>query len=214
MKVVQLEPSKRKQGRWLVGLEDGSLVRVTESEVVAFGLYGGMELSEATRAALEEQAARSGLRGKALDLLTARPMSRRELVRKLTRRPRGREKSPPATEAQANETADWLEELGYLNDAEYAKTVARHYGAKGYGEHKLRDELFRRGVPQELWEAALAEAEDPAEGIDAFLRRRFRGEAPGPKELKRAADALARRGYRWEDIREGLNRCGAEIEEE
>ena len=32
--------------------------------------------------------------------------------------------------------------------------------------------------------------------------------------LKRAADALARRGYRWEDIKDGLRRYGARVEED
>ena len=110
--------------------------------------------------------------------------------------------------------ADWLEDLGYLNDGEYAKTIARHYSAKGYGDRKIQDELFRRGVPRQHWEAALAEAQEPEEGIDDFLRKRFRGRTPDQKDLKRASDALARRGYRWDEIREGLNHYGAGIEEE
>ena len=107
---------------------------------------------------------RAGLREKALALLTARPMSRRELIDRLTACPRDREKPPLADEAQAAETADWLERLGLLNDAEYARTVVRHYSAKGYGPYKVRDELYRRGVARELWEDALAETADPVCG--------------------------------------------------
>lgn len=218
MIIAKLEPSKHVTERWLVWLEDGSLLRVTESEVVSFALYEGMELSDETYDALTEAAGRSAVRGKALDLIAAKPMSRRELIGKLTaRRPKGkdgRERPPLADRELAEETAGWLESLGYLNDAEYAKLVAKHYSAKGYGAHKLKDELFRRGVPRDLWDAALGEAEDPGEGIDAFLQKRFRGQAPDQKELKRASDALARRGYNWSEIREGLNRYGAGITEE
>ena len=46
MKIEKLEPSQHRQGRWLVWLEDGSLVRVGEGEVVSLGLYTGKELSE------------------------------------------------------------------------------------------------------------------------------------------------------------------------
>lgn len=213
MRISKLEPSKRVRDRWLVWLDDGSLIRVTENEVTSFALYGGMELSDELYDRLTEQAGRSTVRAKALDLLAARPLSRKELVDKLTIS-RNREKPPIATAEQAAEAADWLEELGYLNDGEYAKLVVRHYSAKGYGERKLRDELFRRGVPRSCWEEALLEAEDPAESIDAFLQSRFRGKTPDQKELKRASDALARRGYRWDAIREGLNRYGADIEAE
>jgi len=218
MIIAKLEPSKHVAERWLVWLEDGSFLRVTENEVVSFALYEGMEVTDELYDRLVEAAGRSAVRAKALDYIAARPMSRRELTDKLTaRRPRGkdgRERPPLATPEQAAEVADWLEDLGYLNDAEYARTVVKHYSAKGYGVHKVKDELFRRGVPKGLWEVALAEAEDPEEGVDAFLQKRFRGQTPDQRELKRAADALARRGYNWADIREGLNRYGAGLEEE
>lgn len=218
MQIVKLEPSKHVKERWLCWLEDGSCIRVTENEVVSFALYTGMEISDQLCDRLTESAGKSNLRSKALDLISSRPMSRKELTDKLTaRRPRGkdgRERPPYATAEQAAEVADWLEELGYLNDAEYAKTVVRHYSAKGYGDRKLRDELFLRGIPRQYWEEALQEAQDPEDGIDDFLQRRFRGRTPDQKELKRASDALARRGYCWNEIREGLNRYGADIEED
>lgn len=210
MKLCKLEPSQRVKERWLCFLENGEILRVTEREVVAYSLYAGMELSPETVETLSRAAGESQARGKALDLIARKPMSRKELVDKLTAKPpRGRdgtEKQPIATAEQAEEIADRLTELGYLNDAEYARTVVRHYSAKGYGERRVRDELYRRGVPRELWEDALEECRAPAEGVDAFLEKRFRGKNPDQKELKRASDALARRGYSWNEIREGLNR--------
>ena len=79
---------------------------------------------------------------------------------------------------------------------------------------ELGEELRRRGVPREHWDAALQEVEDWEEGMDAFLRKRLGGTAPDPKDLKRASDALARRGYGWGEINAALRRYGAEIEEE
>lgn len=218
MTIVKLEPSKRVNERWLCWLEDGSVIRVTENEVVAFALYAGMEVSDELYDRLTEAAGRSAVRAKALNYISARPLSRRELVGKLTAKPPrgkdGRERAPLATPELAEETADWLEDLGYLNDGEYARIVVRHYSAKGYGDRKVKDELFRRGVPRQYWEAALEEAQPAESGVDEFLRKRFRGQVPDQKELKRASDALARRGYNWSEIREGLNRYGAGIEEE
>ena len=89
-----------------------------------------------------------------------------------------------------------------------------YYSAKGYGERKLRDELYRRGVPRDCWDGALEGLSGPEEAIDAFLQKKLRGaELSDPKVRRRAADALARRGYRWEDISAGLRRYGAEPEE-
>ena len=107
-----------------------------------------------------------------------------------------------------------MEQLGYLNDAEYAARVVRHYSAKGFGERKLRDELCRRGVPQDLWTDALEQAEDPSGAIDAFVAKKLAGKTPDRQELKKISDALARRGYRWPDISDALRRYGAETGEE
>ena len=105
-------------------------------------------------------------------------------------------------------------ELGLLDEGRYAAEVARHYAARGYGPRRVRDELYRRGVPREHWEDALRAVEDWQEGLDAFLQKKLRGAAPDPQALKRASDALARRGYSWGEIHAALRRCGAEIEEE
>ena len=213
MRLTKLEPSRRVRGRWLAFLEDGSILRLGESQVVSFGLYAGMEVDGDLREELTAAARLGAVKEKALDLIALRPRSRKELMDKLTARPRDRDKEPLATREEAEETAAWLEDLGYVDDGAYAKSLSEHYAAKGYGPAKIRDEFYRRGVPREHWEEALAGLEDPAEDIDAFLRRKLKGDAD-PKALKRAADALARRGYRWEDIKDGLRRYGTEIEED
>ena len=213
MRIAKLLPSQRIQGRWLCHLEDGTILRVTENEVACFGLYSGMELTQELRGRLEEAVRRGEAKEKALRLLSGRPMSRKELVDKLTARPRDKEKEP-IPEELAEEAADRLEELGYLNDAEYARTVARHYAAKGYGERKLRDELWKRGVPREYWDQALEEVQDPTDAMDAFIRRKLMGRTADREMLGKLSAALARRGYRWEDIRSALSRYGETFEDE
>ena len=213
MRITKLLPSQRIQGRWLCHLEDGTILRVTENEVACFGLYSGMELTEELREQLAEAVRRGEVKEKALRLLSGRPMSRKELVDKLTARPRDKEKEP-IPEELAEEAANRLEELGYLNDAEYARTVARHYAAKGYGERKLRDELWKRGVPRAYWDQALEEVQDPTDAMDEFIRRKLMGRTADRETLGKLSAALARRGYRWEDIRAALSRYGETFEDE
>lgn len=201
MTISKLAPSKRVEGRWLAFLEDGTILRIGENEVLDFALYAGKELDEAEAARLLDSARRSGLRERALELLSRKPLSRRELERRL--------QEWEAGEEEAAAICDRMEELGYLNDADYAARVARHYSAKGYGERKLRDELYRRGVPRQLWDDALAQVQDPGEAIDAFVQKKLAGRPPDRKELKKVSDALARRGYSWSDISAALERYGA-----
>ena len=46
MVIQELKPSKRVQGRWLAVLEDGSILRLGEGEVVDFALFAGKELTD------------------------------------------------------------------------------------------------------------------------------------------------------------------------
>lgn len=204
MIIRELKPSQRVEGRWLAFLEDGTILRCGENEVIQFALYAGKELDEGETAALLDCARRSGLKEKAIDLLSRKPQSRKELERKLIQW--------EASEEEASAICDRMEELGYLNDASYAALVVRHYSAKGFGPKKLRDELYRRGVPRDLWDEAMEQAEDPADAIDDFVAKKLAGKAPDRKELKKVSDALARRGYSWSDISAALRRYGAECE--
>ena len=202
MVIQELKPSKHVEGRWLAVLEDGSILRIGEGEVVDFALYAGRELSDEEAERLQASARRGELKSRAIELLMRKPQSRKELGRKLAEW----EASPEEAEA----VCDRMEELGYLNEAEYAGRIVRHYAAKGFGERKLRDELYRRGIPRELWEEALAQIEDNSEAIDAFLEKKLKG-SHDPKEIKKASDALARRGFRWPEISDALRRYGMEV---
>ena len=205
MIIQDLKPSVRVEGRWLAVLEDGSILRLGRDQVADFALYRGKELTEEEAEALMAALQRSKWREKALDLLSRKPQSRRELERKL--------KEWGAEETDSAALCDRMEELGYLNDAAYAQQVVRYYGGKGFGERKLRDELYRRGVPRDLWDQALEQAEEPARAIDAFLAKKLAGKELDRQQLQKVSAALARRGYSWSDIRDALCRYGAETEE-
>ena len=206
-KIEALEPSKHIQGRFLIQFEgERELLKVTENEVASFSLYSGRELEEDELAALQKAGSLSSAKARGARMLGERPLSRKELVRRLT------EKGETPENAEA--AADWLADIGALDEAGYARSVVRHYSGRGYGVQRIRQELYRRGIPREFWEDAMEERSDPEERITAFLNQKMRGHENDPKQLKRAADALLRRGFRWEEIRTGLNRYGANIEEE
>lgn len=206
MEVLTLKPSTKKQGRWLLHLSDGTILRVGEAELVAYSLYSGMTLTEEQRGEIEEAVALRQGKEKGLALLTARPLSRKELMDKLTAQPRDKEKSPTCTPDVAEQVADRLEELGYLNDVTYAATVARHYSAKGYGQGRIKEEFYRRGLDRDLWEDALEESIPSEDAIDQFIQKKLKGSSPDQKERKRVTDGLARRGYGWSDIDAGMRR--------
>lgn len=178
-------------------LEDGTILRLMEEVVQDFGLRPGGELDEEQLEAIAAAARKSSAKAAAARIIGSRALSKRELEQRLTRK--------GATEEEAREASDWLEDIGAVDDENYAQVVARHYGQRGYGPGRVRQELQRRGVPREHWEAGLAELPDSEETIRDFIMKKHRGDLTDPKEVKRLSDALARRGFSWGEIRAVLS---------
>ena len=206
MRIDRIEASQHKRGRVLVFLEDGACLKITEQELLDFGLRAGDELDKPTLDRLKEAAGVSNVKATAADLIGKRAMSRRDLERKL------QEKG--ASEAEARYAAEWLEAIGAINDADYAALLVRHCAQLGYGPARIRDKLYEKGVPRELWEDALDTLPDQSEDVDRFLRSRLRGGLPDEKEKKRLTDALLRRGFSWGDVKAAWNRLGSETWED
>ena len=137
-------------------------------------------------------------KARALKLLVRRDYGEAELAAKLVEK--GEE--PEAAE----QAAQRMVELGFVNDENYAGMVVRHYAAKGCGRQRIREELRRRRVPRELWDAALEELPDQTETLYRLLETRLRGKAPEGEELRRACAYLVRRGFAWDEVREAAAR--------
>ena len=205
MKVKRLAQSKRLPDRWYLELETGESLKIGLDAVADFSLYEGRELSEAELGALRAGAGKFSAKERALRLLGARQMSRRELEKKLL----DKGESPEDTEA----ALELMERIGAINDREYAGSIVRHYAAKSYGQRRIKDELMRRGVPKEYWDEALCELPEQEGDLDRLIMKRLRGESPDEREKKRLTDMLLRRGYSWREIREALGRYGESLEE-
>ena len=128
----------------------------------------------------------------ALKILGSRNLSEREMQKRLV--------GKGVTEESAQETVVWLVDIGAINDKEYASMIVSHYCAKGYGGARIRDELYRRGISRDLWEDALDGVEGAEDSAFAFLEKKLRGSSE-KADLRRATDALCRRGYSYEEAR-------------
>ena len=192
-------------GRVVVEFDGGETLRSTLEAVTDARLYVGMELDEEAFEALKRSTSKALDRQKALEMLSRRPYSRRELKDKLLRR--------GTDEQSVEDCIAWLDEHGFLDDGEYAGAVARHYTAKGYGAGRVKSELRRRGIERELADETLEALPENTEKIDAYIARRLND----PKDrdsVRKIGAALFRRGYSWEEIRAALRRFDTETEED
>ena len=206
MRIDEVKKSERKKGRFLVRLEDGDILRVTEEELLRFGLRAGLELDGETLEAVKASVKASSAKAAAANMIGSRALSKRELTKRLIKK--GND------EADAQAAADWLEDIGAVDDAGYAAALVRHYGGKGYGTARVKEELRRRGVDRELWDEALEEMPETAEILDRLIQKKCRGDLSDPKEKKRVSDALMRRGFSWGDVKAAMGRYAEMIEDD
>ena len=206
MRLDSLKPSQRKKGRFLLTLEDGTILRVMEEELLRFGLREGMDLDSDLLSEIQKSAKSSDTKVRAANMISARPLSKQELQKRLVQKGSGEEDAAAAVE--------WLEDLGAVNDEAYAATLVRHYSARGYGVLRIREELRRRGVPRELWDNALEERPESSETLDALIQKKCKGDLSDPKERKRVADSLMRRGFSWNEVRAALGRYTEILEDD
>lgn len=205
-RIERIQPSLHKKDRVLVYLTGGRLLRITPEELLRFDLRPGMDLAEDVLEELNRAAARSLTRQQAAEMAGRRMLSQKELSDRLVK------KGTDPQEAQ--ETARWLADLGAVDDAAYAGVIVRHYAAMGYGPGRVRQELQRRGIPQELWDDALALLPEGEEAIERFIRSKCKGKPLDRETQRKLAAALQRRGFSWQEIRPVLNRLGEEMAEE
>lgn len=140
---------------------------------------------------------------RALSLLDKRDYSRKMLIDKLTGKGISRE--------DAAEVADWLVSLDVINDVRYAALVVRHYGRKGYGPLRIREELFHRGIDRELWDDSLRELIETGDSVYPLLEKKLRGSFAS-EDMERVRNYLLRRGFTREEVRSAFERYMAENE--
>ena len=188
-----------------VTLDDGECVIAPLSVVEKFRLSEGKSLDGDELEKLRQAADLSSVKTRASKILSYRAVSRNELISKLIQN--------GEDEDNAEIAADWLEDLGLINDLDYGKMIARHYSAKGYGRGRVKNEIYHRGVPREFWDECLDEIPDSHDEIDRLLYKKLGGENPGRQELRRATDYLQRRGFYWDEIKDAVKRYMEDLEE-
>lgn len=128
--------------------------------------------------------------------LSYRPLSQDALRRRLLEKGHA--------EDAAEYAVEWMRERSMLNDGELAESMVRSYGRRGYGPLRIRQELRRRGIGTEEIDAAMAGFDADLDRMTALLEKRLRGDLSDRREVQKAAAALQRRGFLWEDIRRAL----------
>ena len=193
-------PPKRPGTRTTVVFEDGTAKKYLPQVVAEQGLFPGMELDEEGFSALEAANSAASAKARAVRIISAASVSEGELKNRLTQK--------GETPEDAENAVRWLSDLDLLDDAETARQIVARGAARGYGAERIKQMLYEKRIPKQYWDGALETMPDMSEALTAFLRKRL-GEEPDEKTRRSAAQAALRRGFRWEEIREALERMNS-----
>lgn len=204
MRIELLKTTPDRAGRYYVKFEDETSMRLYRQTVEDFGLYTGKELSEEEMNKLRDHAGQMSAKMRAVRIVSASSVSKRDLEQRLVHKGEAAE--------QAKQAVQWMSDLNLLDDSRVAEQVVSRCIAKGYGLARAKQALYEKKVPKEFWDAALADYPDQTEKIEDFLRSRL-GKTSDEREVKRAIDALMRRGHSYGNIRRALNQLELDTEE-
>ena len=196
MRIDSLKTSPDRAGRYWVTFSDGSKLGLYRQTVEDFGLYTGLELSEDQFSALEKAAGQMSAKMRAVRIVSASSVSKKDLEHRLIQK--GEDPD------QAKEAVQWMEALHLVNDRNTAEQIVHSCISKGYGLQRAKQALYEKRIPKQYWEDALADYPNQEEKIAAFLRSRLDADSD-QKEIKKAVDALLRRGHSYGVIRRVLS---------
>ena len=198
VEITKLALSPKDQNTFYAEFDDGEKLTVAAAIVADYSLYKGRVLENGEYGALKKDVRLTSAKARALRIIGKRQMSRREITARLVQK--GESEQTAAT------VADWLVQIGAINDGEYAAMIVRHYAASGYGAMRVRDELYRRGIERERWDEVLVDLPDMEEAAFKAITSKLKGKKPDKAELGRVHAWLNRRGFKWDEIKAAAER--------
>lgn len=172
--------------------------------IEAARLSTGQFLTDADIQALEQLDGSERARESALNLLSYRPRSEREVRRRLQRK---------GFSEQAIEGAvQRLLRAKLLDDEAFARYwISNREQFRPRGQFALRQELGRKGVPSHIIDRLLGDVDEAENAYRAATKRLSRWERMDPGERQRKLTGyLQRRGFSYDVIREVWERLVAE----
>lgn len=202
MTITAIEPRRRQMCALFI---DGEYVMNLDAQTLIENRFDvGREIDDDELKEIIEKSNERRAKDKALWLISYRSHSKKELFDKLRR---------DFDEDSAQKAVDRMQELGLINDGEFAKAYARKlvYGKK-MSLRATELELRRKGIDNITAEQVLSDLEyDAQTQIIEFISKKYRN-IEDEKVRRRAVAALQRKGYGWDDIKQAIESMSGDFD--
>ena len=203
MRIESIAAQPDRAGRYRVTFADGTVLRLYRQTVQDFGLYTGLELDDKQFGNLQTAAGAMSAKMRAVRIVSASNVSKKDLEQRLIRK--GEDPQ------QARQAVAWMSDMDLLDDEKTARQIVDNCIRKGYGVARAKQALYEKRIPKQYWDTVLDDYPDQSEHILAFLRARLNTQVD-ERELRRAIDALIRRGHSYSQIRGVLQQMQMDME--
>lgn len=204
MKIESIAARPDRVGRHLVKFSDCSTMRLYRQTIEDFTLFAGMELDDGQMKALFQAAEAMSAKMRAVRILSATSVSKDDLEQRLIRK--------GENSVYAKEAVKWMSDLNLLDDRKVAEQIVQKCIFKGYGRSRAKQALYEKRIPKELWQDVLEDYPDQTQKIVSFLRNRI-SDLKDERQVRRAMDALIRRGHSYSEIRFAMEQVSLDMDE-
>ena len=200
MRITKIESQKKNPTRKNLYADGEFIVGVSAETLLKFGIRTGDEISDEKLKVLQATEELQSAKTVALRFLSHRQRTEKEIRDKLREKEFGDE--------EIQKTLDQLRDLGYLNDAEFARVYIRHHLAiRPKGKVVLKQNLLLLGVAKEIIDAALEEVfsqtsqqEAALNAAQKFIKKTLKSRDDPRKAKQKLAALLTRRGFSWDVV--------------
>jgi len=196
MLVTAIEPRKKSMSALYI---DGDFaIQLDMMTLLEHKIKVGTEITDEQLHELIKQSETNRAKEKALYLITYRDHSRKELENKIRR---------TYSSETAEKIADKMQELGLVNDEEYARKYADELLHKKHMSPKaIAYKLKEKGISPEIINLITQELDyDPLDEIREILERKYSDYETDEKIKRRAIAYLQRMGWNWSEIKSAMN---------
>ncbi len=204
MRIESVASQPDRAGMQLVRFSDGTIMRLYKQTMQDFGIYQGLELSDDAFAELKASAEEMSAKMRAVRIVSASSVSKKELEYRLVQK--GEDPQ------QAHNAVAWMQQLQLIDDAQTAYQIVQRCISKGYGIARAKQALYEKKIPKSYWDDALEGYPEQSAYIVSYLTDKLT-DTSDCKAVKKAVDALIRKGHTYSTIRSALDQLKVDTEE-
>lgn len=192
MRITKVAPATRAAGRYNIFVDGHYSFSLDEFQLVQYSLHSGQEIDETKLAELQAESDFGKNYIRAVDLISRRLRSERE-IRDYARRKQWSRDNTERVIAR-------LYDRGYLNDLAFAQAFVRsRQSAQKYSRRRIERDLVNKGISHRIIqqvldeEAGMADDNDTLTNLVAKKYHRY-------DDINKLKAYLARAGFRYDDI--------------